>query len=656
MSDTSDGWLPTETRRNETGRVRWSAWLLLLIVLFMVISHVAQLWLLVVPSGQFKALHLGLGLIVVFMIAAEATQRAAVKWIYWVMAAAALSCFVYIFLVFDALINERMFGPSESDLIVGCALLVLALAGAWMAWGAMIPILATLALLYGTFGYVFSSDLFYHSGIKFDRLISYTSIPFFQGLLGSMTGFSGSLIFVFMVFAGLLKSTGGIDFILTISSRLSGRSAGGPAKVAVLGSGMMGMISGSTVANVASTGAITIPLMKKNGFSAEQAGAVEAVASTGGQFMPPIMGLTAFLIVGMTGISYTTVMAAALMPALIYYGNLLIAVHFSAVSEGIRGVETDEEASATLRLGEEVRQYVHLIVGLVLLVYLLTINVPPAHAGITASAFIVAAEFAKQLWLHRVAPIEGLKSTTRRIIAGCYDGVRNGAQIAVVIAVIGIIVEMMTITGFAQKLSNLILAMADSSLWVLLLLAAVSCLVFGLGMPTPAAYSIVAVLGAPALVEFGIDILAAHMFVFFYANMSAITPPVALAALVGSKIAGGNYVRTALNATRLGLPGFLLPVLFIISPELLMLGGSAFDRGLIFFSILMLFVALNAALEGTTFATGMPAAIRLILVAAAVPLAWPNTYLRIAGLVLVLTVLALEYRRSRSTRAEQMAT
>ena len=626
------------------------------IVIFMATSHIAQLWLLILPSGQFKALHLGLGLIVVFMSIALRNERSVKRWFWLVLAALALACCVYIFQVFEAILNERMFGPSQSDLLVACVLLGLALMATFMAWGGIIPVLAIVVLVYGSFGYIFDSNLLYHSGIDFERLISYTSIPFFQGLLGSMIGFSGSLIFVFMIFAGLLKATGGIDFILTVSSRLSGRSAGGPAKVAVLGSGLMGMISGSTVANVASTGAITIPLMKKNGFAPEEAGAVEAVASTGGQFMPPIMGLTAFLIVGMTGISYPNVMFAALLPAVIFYCNLLFAVHFSAVSSGLKGIDSDGETAGKLNLGAEVRQYAHLIVGLLLLVYLLTTGIPPAHAGISASAFVVFTELGKQLWLHREAPLNGLKAAARRILSGFYDGVRNGAQIAVVIAVIGIIVDMMTITGFAQKLSNMILALADSSLWILLLLAAISCLIFGLGMPTPAAYSIVAVLGAPALVEFGVDLLAAHMFVFFYANMSAITPPVALAALVGSKIANGNYVGTAINASRLGLPGFLLPVLFIVSPELLMLEGSGWDRAVIFVCVLLLFVALNAALSGSAFTPRLPVVFRIVLIGAAVCLGIPDTTSRLIGFALAIGVFALNYLQSSREASDSKAT
>jgi len=293
----------------------------------MALSHALQVWTLFIPSSLFKTYHLCIAAIFLSLLSA---QRCAALWLknfHLLLAAIALFCLVYIFVSFDALISERMFGPSTVDVVVGILLLSTVVIIAKGVWGITIPFIAIGALIYGYYGWWFSSDLLYHSGVKFSRLISYTSIPFFEGLLGSMTGLSGSLIFAFMLFAGLLRSTGGIDFILTIASRLAGRSPGGPAKVAVIGSGIMGMISGSTVANVASTGSITIPLMKKHGFTGSYAGAVEAVASTGGQFMPPVMGLTAFLIVGITGVPYPEVMLAALLPAGIYYGNLLFAVH-----------------------------------------------------------------------------------------------------------------------------------------------------------------------------------------------------------------------------------------------------------------------------------------------------------------------------------------
>ena len=256
---------------------------------------------------------------------------------------------------------------------------------------------------------------------------------------------------------------------------------------------------------------------------------------------------------------------------------------------------------------------------------------PPGHAAVIAALFIVGAELIKQLILHRSAPLEGLRVFLSRIIAGLHEGVLNGAQLAVVIAVIGVLVDMMTITGFAQKLSNLMLGVADGNLIALLCLAALSCLIFGLGMPTPAAYSLVAVLGAPALVEYGVDLLTAHMFVFFLANMSAVTPPIALAALVASKLAKASYARTALTASMLGLPGFVVPFLFVLYPELLMLEGTWPTRILTAFTCFLGFVALNIALSGTMLTSNLSVWMRAIAFGTGALLIWPSLPLTILG-------------------------
>lgn len=638
--------IPDELLRRDDGKMRLLSRLMLVLVLFMAVSHVAQLWFLWIPSSLFKALHLCLGIVVLCVWNAQRHSHVLRRTIDLALACIAAVCLAYVFVSFDALIHERLFGPSQTDVIIGVLLLVVAIATSYGVWGVTIPLIAVGALLYGYFGYLFDSDLLYHSGVRFQRLISYTSIPFFEGLLGSMTGLSGGLIFVFMLFSGLLRTTGGIDFILTLAERLGGRMVVGPAKVAVVGSGIMGMISGSTVANVASTGSITIPLMKKNGFKGSYAGAVEAVASTGGQFMPPVMGLTAFLIVGITGVPYGTVMMAALMPALIFYVNLFLAVHFQAVSSGMKPQADDGVARAPL-MGD-FNEYGHLVVAVILLVYLLVGRMPPGHAAVIAALFIMASEVVKQVLLNTSTPITGLKIALRRIIAGLHEGVVNGAQLAVVIAVIGVLVDMMTITGFAQKLSNLMLGVADDSVIVLLCLAALSCLVFGLGMPTPAAYSLVAVVGAPALVDFGVELLTAHMFVFFFANMSAVTPPVALAALVASKLAKDSYARTAFTASVLGLPGFMIPFLFIVYPEILMLDGTLLTRALAFGSIFAGFVALNVALSGTMLTANLPPLNRLGALVAACLLLWPSTLASAIGLALFLILLWFD--RARRTQ------
>jgi TRAP-type uncharacterized transport system fused permease subunit len=262
---------------------------------------------------------------------------------------------------------------------------------------------------------------------------------------------------------------------------------------------------------------------------------------------------------------------------------------------------------------------------------------PPAYAGLWTIFSIAVMETGKQLFVFRDRPLAGLLHGVERLLRGLDDGARKGATLAIIIAVIGIVVDILVITGFAQKLSHLMLGMAEGQLWLLLGLAAAACLVFGLGMPTPAAYSIVAVLGAPALVEFGVQLLSAHMLVFFFANMSALTPPIAVAALVGANLAQADYFKTTVAAVRLGLPGFILPFLFVYRPELLLLSGSFVTQFGTFASVMLGFVALNIAITGRVFG---PLRVwqRAVTAIAATGLFVPETYSTIIACVVVVAI------------------
>ena len=576
--------------------------LTVVVALTMAGLHLVQTAYFVLPSDQIKSLHLGLALVLVFLIGFEnARPHGLLRYGYLLLAAAALVPMIYIHVEYTALVTERIFGGNAIDVVIATALLLLAVVAAYQNWGLLFTALPILALLYAYFGFLLPGDLLFHAGIGYRRLMAYASIPYFQGMLGSLTDLSASLIIIFMLFVGLLKSTGGMDLVMIAGQALSGRSRSGPARLAIVSSGLMGMISGSTVANVASTGAITIKLMKRFGFRAEQAGAIEAVASTGGQFAPPIMGLTAFLIVGMTGIPYTEIMLAAVFPAIIYYAYLLVAVEIQVRSENIgegRTATPEYDPRLDMPLGEAIRKYGHLVLGVLVLVVLLVTKLPAAHSALIAIGTIMATETLKQLWLNRRSPLAGLKAALVVILRGLDGGARSGAQLAIVIATIGVLVDILVVTGFAQKLSYIILSVAGDSLGLLLIMSAVACIVFGLGMPTPAAYILVALLGVPALVRYGVPELAAHMFVFYFANMSAITPPIAVAALVAAKIADADYIKTSFAALRLGLPGLILPFLFVNSPGILGLEGGIGRQLLEFATALIGVVALTIVISG----------------------------------------------------------
>ncbi len=610
-----------------------------LTALTMALVHVWQTYVYALPSGQFKNVHLSMALLVSFLAAATALagkgqrRRAAAMLL---LAALTLVPFAYIQLEYQALVTQRPFFPSPGDLVIATLLLTLAITAVWRDWGASIPIIAMLAMLYAYFG-EWVPGFANHGGIGLERLIGTTSIPYFRGLLGGLTEVSASTIFLFMILAGLLKATGGLDYIMRAAFGLVGNLRAGPAQAAVVASGFFGSISGSIMANVASTGAFTIPLMKRTGFKPHFAGAVEATASAGGQVTPPKLGLTAFLIVGITGIPYAEVMVATVFPAILFYAFLLWGVHLRAIREGIDARTMRDDTSIALPLmdiglGRATLLHAHLIFGVGVLVYLLVRNVPAGTAALYANLVIVALEMAKQVVLARLRPagwVEGAFTIARGLIYGA----RSGASVAVIIAVISIMVEFVVVTGFAQKLSYAMLEMSGGKLWLLLPLAALACLAFGIGLPTSAAYILVALLGAPAMVQLGVPLLAAHLFVFYYANMSAITPPVAVGALVASNIAGASFWRTAFTALRLAIPGFLLPFLFVVQPGIIGIGVSLPEQLLLVTIALVALMALNSAIEGYMFQP-LHALERVLLLPAAFGLLDPSGTTDLVGLAL----------------------
>ena len=616
--------------------------------------HLLQIWGYFLPAGQFKNVHLGFGLLVcaLVMLAKVPADRRWDRIALSLAIVAILVSLVFIHVEYEELVTTRTFFAEPIDFWMGVLLLLVALYICGREWGWTIPALAVAAMAYGYWGNLLPGELFWHGGLRLERLIGYASIPYFQGLLGGLTELSAGTIFIFMIFAGILQVTGGIEFIIAIGRALGGKSRAGPAQVAVISSGFMGMISGSSVANVAATGAFTIPMMKRSGFKPEFAGAVEAVASTGGQLTPPVMGLAAFLIVGTTGIPYSEVMLAAAFPALIYYVHLMLGVHLRTVSLGIdtRTIGSDGSGLEPISLGVALFRYGHLLLGIVVLVYLLILQMPAGTAAFYAIGALIGLDTVRRLITGFRDPIGAIGGVLRMIVSGLTVGARGGAQVAVVIAVIGVMVEILAVTGFAQKLSNMMLDLADGRLWLLLLIAALTCLVFGLGLPTSAAYIIVAVLGAPAMIKLGVPELAAHMFVFYFANVSAITPPVAVSALVAANIAGGKFMPTAFTSMQLGLPGFLLPFLFVVHPEILGIGVGVGTQAVIAAIALIAVLSLNVAIEGHLLRP-MRVWERLLVLPAAFGLFYPGWTTTLIGLALLGAVVALQLIPERRTAA-----
>jgi len=420
--------------------------------------------------------------------------------------------------------------------------------------------LAALFLAYNFFGKYIPGQLG-HNGFTIKRVLV-TQFWGTQGILGVGVGVSATYIFLFVVFGSFLKHSGFSKFINDFSLTLVGRTPGGPAKVAVLASALMGMINGSAVANVATTGTITIPLMKRTGYKKEFAAAVEATASTGGQFCPPIMGAVGFVMAEFLNISYTTVMLAAIVPAFLYYLGILLAVHFEAKHMGLPGLSKEHIPDAVKVLKEQG----HLVLPLALLIAMMAKGFTPLLSAVAAIFAAVGAS-----WLRK-----DTRMTADKIIAACVEGAKGAVGVGVSCIIIGVIIGTVTLTSLGLNMGYVILnVVPNKSIYLTGLLVMVMSTILGMGVPGVAAYVIVQAVAVPVLIKTGVLPIAAHLFCLIYACLSNITPPVAISCYVAAGIAGSDQLKTGLLAVRIGLVGFLIPFFFLANPVLLIGSGSA---------------------------------------------------------------------------------
>lgn len=427
-----------------------------------------------------------------------------------------------------------------------------------------LAILALIFLLYNFLG-PFVPGTFGHGGFSVKRIIDYLFWGS-EGIFGIALGVSATFVFLFILFGAFLSRSGFSEFINDFALTIAGRSPGGPAKVAVIASSLMGMINGSAIANVATTGTLTIPLMKKNGYKARFAAAVEAVASTGGQFAPPIMGAAGFVMAEYLGVSYTKVMIAAIIPAVLYYLALIMVVHFEAKRLGLKGLSRENIPKAL----DVLKKQGHLSLPLIVLLALLFLGYTPLYAAVFSILACVVAS-----WLRKETRM-GFKD----ILLALEDGAKGAIGVAVACAIIGIIIGTVSLTGLGLNFGYSVMNYTNDSILIAALLVMLMSIILGMGVPGVAAYVIVATVGAPVLVDLGVAPLAAHMFVLIYACLSNITPPVALASYVGAGIAGANQHEVSMTAVKLGITGFILPFFFIFEPALL-LGEAPYSESII---------------------------------------------------------------------------
>lgn len=454
-----------------------------------------------------------------------------------------------------------------------------------------------------------------------------------EGILSTPVNVCSKYIVMFIIFGAFLERTGIADFFINISNALVGRFSGGPAKVAVVASALEGMVSGSSVANTVGSGAVTIPLMKKTGYKPEFAAAAEASASTGGQIMPPIMGAAAFLMAETVGVPYSNIVVKAILPAVLYFAGVFIAVHLEAKKEGLKGL-TKEELP---RLKPLLKQS-YLLLPLLLLIYLVgTSTRSIAYAAAIAIVVAIAVSmFNKE---HRITP--------KKLLEALAAGGQGMITVAAACGVAGIIAGIIGVTGLAYTLFNGIVALAGDKVIIALFLTMLCCIVLGMGVPTTANYCIMAATCAPILVQMGVPMVAAHFFVFYFGIVADLTPPVALAAYAGAAIAQANPMKTAITATKLAIGAFIVPYVFALNPAMLFIDTNLGEVILICITSFVGIFGVSAALEGY-FLTHMSWYERIISVAGGLLLIYPGIVTDAIGFALVAVVAVVQIIKKKN--------
>ncbi|GGW28025.1 TRAP transporter permease [Vreelandella hamiltonii] len=511
------------------------------------------------PMNTQNAIHLLFALPLIFL-AYSCRSRDANRIPWYDLVPIILGAVVSIYYVihFDRIIYQLGYlMPTQLDIIFGISAILLLLEACRRAIGLAFPILVLIALSYAAFGQHLPG-VWGHGGFRWDDLIA-TFYLSPTGVYGSLMRTSSTVIVVFIMFGALLVTTGGGDSFMRLANAATGRLSGGPAKAATLCSAMFGSISGSTAANVATTGVFTIPMMKKNGYSPRFAAATEASASTGGQILPPIMGAAAFVMADVISTSYLAIISAALIPALLFYLAIWMSVHFEAKRLGLSPIPKSQRPS----LREGLFNIETLLIPLIVLITLLVMRYTPTTAAV--AAYFTAMALYLFSWRSPGTFVERLKSLPAALEAGAM----TAAMIAVIIGSVAIIASVISLTGLGLKVSSVILVVSGGDVLVTLVLAMVVAIILGMGLPTVAAYMLAASVVAGAFIEAGLPSLSAHLFILYFAILSGVTPPVALAAYIGGAIAGSHWFRTALTATKISLGGFLIPYMFIYHPPLL---------------------------------------------------------------------------------------
>ena len=608
-----------------------------------------HLWILLVQPVDptvSRAIHVFLGAALGFALFAPRSGRpgTSVPWWDLLLIVPALIIPLHYILDADGIEMRSFMGPNTQDLVTAGIGILLVLEFARRTAGLIMPMIAITFIAYCFVG-PWMPGILFHRGVSFDQLL----VELFNnnGVLGTIVQVSASFIIMFVVFATFLQTSKAGDYFNDFALALVGRLRGGPAKVTVISGILFGTISGSAVANVVASGAFTIPMMRRVGYDRATAGAVEATSSTGGQITPPVMGAGAFIMAEVLGIPYTEIALAGLIPALLFYIANYIHCDLNARKSGIRGLPRDELPRWT-----HIARHVYMAAPLVLLIYMLVQGFSPFRAAAWGIAATLVIMYGTTL-VHRVlrqgqnpitAVVAALVETAASIYATLHGSMREMMQLIAVCAAAGIVAGVIGVTGVGGRFATMLLDVAGTSAFLAMIFAMVVAIILGMGVPTTAAYAIAAAVVAPGLIRIGVPPLSAHMFIFYFAILSAITPPVALASFAAASMARADMWKTSVIALKLGLATFIVPYMFWISPALLAQGPIL---GILqaFATAALGVYLLACATEGWMQNGPLPLPLRLLSGAFGLGLMVPELWTDLGGIVVAVGLLAWQHRR-----------
>lgn len=607
--------------------------------------------------GQFPAqiqrtVHLGFALVFIFLLfpAVRKLSKKSIPFYDYLLALVSIFVGSYWVLNYDRLVQSL--GKLETlDFYVGLLAIILVLEAARRAVGLPIAIIAVLFLLFAFYG-PYMPDFMAHRGQSLDGIVN---LMYFStdGILGTPLAVSSTFIFIFLLFGAFLVKTGVGQYFNDLAISVAGKLVGGPAKVAIFSSALQGTISGSSVANVVTSGSYTIPMMKRLGYNKNFAGAVEASASTGGQIMPPIMGAAAFLMVEFIGrnITYWDIAKAAAIPALLYFTGIWIMTHFEAKRLGLRGLKDEEMPDRS-----HVFKKIYLLIPIVLIIVLMVSGQPVIHAALYGiiSCIVVGV----------INP--DVKFGVKEFIDGLVEGARSALAVAAATACAGIIVGVVVKTGLGLSLASSLVKLAGGSIILTLFFVMIASLILGMGAPTTANYVITSTIAAPAIIALLapdvpasaapiVIVLSAHFFVFYFGIIADITPPVALAAFAASGISGGDPIRTGVNSAKLAIAAFIIPYMIVFSPALLMIDVSIVEVVWVVFSAIIGMIAIGAGVIGYWYRK-INVVERLVLLAAGLAMIYPESLSDTIGLIVFGVMFVIQWMTKNKGDEPRVAT